>query len=53
MSHKNTVQIIDHTYNENGIFLVNREEEVDVANIHYINVANSVSMNDNYKIIHK
>ena len=52
-SHQNTVQIIDHTLDDNRLTLVNTEEEVDVASIHSINITNDIYMNDDDNYIHK
>ena len=51
-SHINSAEVIDHTYDYNGINLINAEEEADVTSIHYINVTNDISMSydDNLSI---
>ena len=52
-SHENLAQIIDHTCDNNGINLLNIEEEVDFTSIHSINKTNDTSTNDDGKEIHK
>ena len=53
MFHQNPVQIFDHTCDDNGIKLINTEEAVDVAYIHYINASNDLSMNYDDNYVHK
>ena len=43
-SRQNSAEIIDHTCDENGINLLNTEEEADVTSIHSINATNDMSM---------
>ena len=45
--------MIDHTCDDNGINLLNTEEEADVTAIQYINVTNYIYMNDDGHFIHK
>ena len=52
-SHKNSVEIFHHTCYDNGINLVNKEEEADFTSIHYINANNDIYMNDDDNYIHK
>ena len=44
--HQNSTGVIDHTCDDNGINLLNTEEEADVTSIYYINGTNYLSMND-------
>ena len=46
-SHKISTKVIDHTCYDNGIDLVNTEEEVDVTSIQSINGTNYISINEN------
>ena len=52
-SHKNPAEINDHICDENGMNLVNTEEESDVTPIHYIKATNYISMNDDDTYINK
>ena len=52
-SHKNSAKVIDHTYDDNGINILNTEEEADFTPIHYINSNNDISMNYEDNFIHK
>ena len=52
-SHQNSAEIIDHTFYDNGINLVNTEEELDVKSIHSINKTNHISMNYDVNYIYK
>ena len=52
-SHQNIAEVIDHTCDDNGINLINTQEEADVKNINYINATNDTSMNDDENFIHK
>ena len=45
--------MIDHACDENGINLLNKEEEEDATLIHYINATNDTSINDDDNFIHK
>ena len=45
-SNKNSTVVIDHKYDENGINLLNTEEEADVTYIQYINGTNGISTSD-------
>ena len=45
--------MIDHTCHDNGINILNTEEEADVTSIKSINVTNYIAMNDNENFIHK
>ena len=45
--------MIAHRCDENGINLLNTEEEADVTSIQYINGTNNISMNDDKKCIYK
>ena len=51
--HYNSAELIYHTCDDNGINLINTEEEEDVASIHSINGTNDISMNDDDNFIHK
>ena len=53
LSHTNPAEIIDHTCDDNGINLVNTEEEAIVTSIHSINAPNNISMNADDNVIHK
>ena len=44
--HQNSSEVIDHTYDENGINFLNTEEEAGFTSIHYINTTTGISMND-------
>ena len=50
---KNPSEIIDHICDDNGINLVNTEEESDITSINSINATNDISMNDDDNYIHK
>ena len=39
-SHQNLAEVIYHTCDDNGIVLLNTEEEADVISIHSINATN-------------
>ena len=45
--------MIDHTCDDNGINLLNTEEEAYATSIKYINGTNKISMNDDESFIHK
>ena len=45
--------MIDHTCDDNGINLLNTEEEADVTSIQSINGTNDIYMNDDEIFIHK
>ena len=45
-SNQNPTGVIAHIYDDNGINLLNTEEEVDVPSIQYINGPNNIFMND-------
>ena len=51
-SHHNSGELIDHTYDDNGNYLLNTEEEADVTSFHSINATNDISMNDDNNFIH-
>ena len=51
--HHNSIGIIYHTCDDNGINLLNTEEEVDVISIQSINGINDIAMNNDEKFIHK
>ena len=52
-SDKNSSEIIDHTYDDNGINSVNIEEEYNVTFIISINAINDISMNYGENYMHK
>ena len=52
-SHQNLLEVIDHTYDETGINLLNTEEESYVTSIHSINATNNISMYYDDNFIHK
>ena len=52
-SHKNSAEMIDHKLDDNGINLVNIEEEADVISTHSMNETNNIYMNDDEKYIYK
>ena len=52
-SHQSLSEVIDHTCDDNVMFLLNTEEEADVTPIHYMNATNDISMNDDDNFIHK
>ena len=52
-SHQNSSEVIDHTCDENGINLLNTEEEADFASINSINTTHYISMNGDDNFIHK
>ena len=52
-SHKNSIGVIDHICDDNGINLLNTEEEVDFTSIQSINGNNDIYMNEYENIIHK
>ena len=52
-SHQNSSKIIDHTCDDNGINLLNKEEGDDVTSIHSINATNYISINYDENSIHK
>ena len=52
-SHKNSAELIDHTCDDNGINLLNTEEESNITSIQSINGNNYISMNDDENFIHK
>ena len=45
-SHQNSTGVIDHTYDDNVINLLNTEEEADVTSIQSINRSNDTSMHN-------
>ena len=45
--------MISHTCHDNGINLLNTEEEAYITYIQSINVTNDISMNDDENFIHK
>ena len=49
----NSSEIIDHTCDDNGINLLNAEEESYTTSIHSINETNDISMNHDDNFIHK
>ena len=51
--HQNPEEIINHTCDDNGINLLNIEEELDVTSINYSNTSNYIFINDDYNFIHK
>ena len=51
--HKNSTGVIDYTFDDNGINLLDREEEVDITSIQSKNETNYISMNDDEHFIHK
>ena len=52
-SHKNSTVVIFHKCDDNGINLINIEEESYVTYIQSININNEISMNDDENFIHK
>ena len=52
-SHNNSTVLIDHTRDDNGINLLNTEEESDVTSIQYISGTNGISINEDENFIHK
>ena len=52
-SHKNSAEVIDDEYDDNGINFFDTEEEADVTSIKSINATNNISMNDDDNFIHK
>ena len=51
--HKNSSEVIVHTCDDNGNYVLNIEEEADVTYIHSINANNDLSMNDYDNFMHK
>ena len=51
--HHNSIGIIYHTCDDNGINLLNTFKKVDVISIHSINGTNDIYMNDDENFIHK
>ena len=45
--------MIDHTCDNNGINLLNTEEDVDITSVQSINGNNDISMNNDENFIHK
>ena len=52
-SHQNSTRVIDHKCDDNGINLLNIEEEAYVRSINDINATNEISINDDDNVIHK
>ena len=52
-SHKNSTGVIYHTCDDNGINLLNTQEEADVTSIQSINRTNDISINYDENMIHK
>ena len=52
-SHQNSAESIDHTCDDNGKYLLNKEEEAGVTSTHSINSNNEISMNDDENFVHK
>ena len=52
-SHQNSTVVISRTCDDNGINLLNIEEEADVTSIQSISVTDDISMNDDENFIHK
>ena len=52
-SHKNSAEVIDHTCNDDGINLLNKEEELDGTYIHSINATNDIFTNNYDNHTHK
>ena len=52
-SHQNSKEIIEHACDNNGINLVNTQEEAGVTCIHAINETNDISVNDDDNYIQK
>ena len=50
---QNSVEVIDHTCDDNVNHLINAEEEAFVTSIHSINVTNYIYMNNDDNFIHK
>ena len=52
-SHQNSAEVIDHTCDDNGNFLLHIEEEADIILINSINAANDISMKNDDNFIYK
>ena len=52
-SHQNSAELICHTCDDNGINLLNTEEDADVTIINSINATNYISMNYDDNFINK
>ena len=52
-SHQNSTGVIAHTCDDNGINLLNTEEETDIISIQSINGINDISINNDEHFIHK
>ena len=53
LSHQNSEELIDHTCDDNGNNLLNKEEEADITSIISINATNNIAMKDDENFINK